>query len=194
MNGRALPTDGREMKAMVAYVQFLSTGTTIGKAVEGRGAPALPLLDRAADPVKGSEVYATRCVACHLPNGQGVRRGTVGDANGYLYPPLWGPDSYNNGAGMHRLIASANFIRANMPFGTKYDAPVLSEEDAWDVAAYINSHARPVREGLERDYPDRSRKPVDAPFPPFNDTFPLDQHRLGPFKPMLDARTTTGGR
>jgi thiosulfate dehydrogenase len=109
-----------------------------------------------------------------------------------MMPPLWGPDSFNDGAGMHRLIASASFIRANMPFGTRYTAPVLSVEDAWDVAAYINSQPRPARANLELDYPDRTRKPVDAPFPPFADEFPLTQHRLGPFRPILDARESQG--
>ena len=89
---------------------------------------------------------------------------------------------------MHRLIASASFIRSNMPFGASHDAPVLSVEDAWDVAAYINSQSRPVRANLDRDYPNRARKPVDAPFLPFNDEFPLEQHKYGPFKPILDAQ------
>jgi thiosulfate dehydrogenase len=135
-------------------------------------------------------------VTCHQANGQGLRRGRAGDGQGYLYPPLWGPDSFNDGAGMHRLIASANFIRANMPFGTQYDVPVLSVEDAWNVAAFVNSQRRPARAHLDRDYPDRTRKPVDAPFPPFADGFPLVQHRLGPFKPIQGAQAaaSTGRR
>jgi len=187
MNGRELPLGGKEMKALLTYIQFLSTGVPVGKATEGRGSPALPLLARAADPKRGAGVYEKNCALCHQADGQGKRNGAPGDAKGYQYPPLWGPDSFNNGAGMHRLIASATFIRANMPFGTHYDAPVLSAEDAWDVAAYINSQPRPSRANLERDYPNRARKPVDAPFPPFADTFPLEQHRLGPFKPIQDA-------
>jgi thiosulfate dehydrogenase len=188
MNGRALPWDSREMRAMVAYLQFLSTGTPVGAPTKGRGTPALPLLDRAANVDRGRAVYTTICQACHQADGQGLRKGRKGDAAGYLYPPLWGPDSFNDGAGMHRLISAANFIRANMPFGTTYRAPVLSVEDAWDVAAFINSQPRPRRAHLELDYPDRTKKPVDAPFPPFADAFPLEQHRLGPFKPILDAR------
>ena len=188
MNGRALPPDGREMKAMVSYLQFLSTGQPVGRNTEGRGTPALPLLDRAADVERGRRVYAATCQACHQADGLGLRRGRKGDAGGYLYPPLWGPDSYNDGAGMHRLIASANFIRANMPFGTTYRLPALSVDDAWDVAAYVNSHPRPARARRDLDYPDRSKKPVDAPFPPFADSFPLEQHRLGPFTPMLNAQ------
>jgi len=187
MNGRQIPIGGREMKAMVAYIQFLSTGVAVGKSLDGRGSPNLPLLSRAAEPQRGADIYRANCAACHQPDGQGKRNGSPGDAKGYLYPPLWGPDSFNDGAGMHRLIASASFIRANMPFGTHYDAPVLSVEDAWDVAAYINTQPRPKRANLEADYPDRSRKPVDAPFPPFQDNFPLEQHRLGPFQPITAA-------
>jgi thiosulfate dehydrogenase len=171
------------MKALLAYIQFLSTGVPVGKSPEGRGSPALALLARAADPNRGADLYQKNCALCHQPDGQGKRNGTAGDAKGYAYPPLWGPDSFNDGAGMHRLIASASFIRANMPFGTRYDAPALSAEDAWDVAAYINSQPRPHRDHLDTDYPNRARKPVDAPFPPFPDKFPLEQHRLGPSLP-----------
>ncbi len=176
------------MKALVAYLQFLSTGVPVGQAVEGRGSPALRLLTRAADPKRGADVFVERCAACHQMDGQGFRNRPIQAANGYLFPPLWGPDSFNDGAGMHRLMVSASFIRANMPLGTRYDAPVLSVEDAWDVAAFMNDQPRPARAGLDRDYPDRSVKPVDAPFPPFLDGFPLEQHRFGPFQPILDSR------
>ena len=190
MNGKTLPLDSKEMKALIAYMQFLSTGIAVGTAPNGRGTPALPLMTRAADPKHGAAVYAQTCAACHQADGQGARNGAKGDAKGYRYPPLWGPDSFNDGAGMHRLMAAANFIHANMPFGTTYKSPILSNEDAWDVAAYINSQPRPKRAHLERDYPDRSRKPVDAPFLPFADNFPLAQHQYGPFQPIIDAQKT----
>jgi thiosulfate dehydrogenase len=188
MNGHSLPVGGKEMKALVAYIQFLSTGIPIGTSLKGRGTPALPLLARAADPKHGAQVYNSNCALCHQTDGQGQRNGVRGDAKGYLYPPLWGQDSFNDGAGMHRLIASASFIHANMPFGTTYQAPKLSIDDAWDAAGYINSRPRPKRAHLNLDYPDRSRKPVDATFVPFTDKFPLEQHRLGPYQPMLDAQ------
>ena len=192
MNGRALPLGGKEMKALLSYVQFLSMNVAVGKPLQGRGTPALPLLSRAADPKHGADVYERNCAMCHQSDGRGQRKGPVGDAQGYVYPPLWGPDSFNDGAGMHRLIASASFIRANMPFGTHYDRPELSVDDAWDVAAYINTQDRPKRPNLEADYPNRSRKPVDAPFPPFVDNFPLEQHRLGPFQPIVNAQSGGG--
>ena len=186
MNGRALPADSKEMEAMIAYIGFLSEAAPAG--MDGRGAPSLPLLDRAADPILGAEVYSTHCVICHGADGQGkvLEEGQPG----YLYPPLWGPGSFNNGAGMHRVIKAATFIRANMPLGVTYDSPVLTPEEAYDVAAYINVQARPEKSHLERDYPDRTRKPVDAPFPPYADSFTLEQHKFGPWKEIAAAGKT----
>ena len=186
MNGRVMPDDSPEIKAMIAYIKFLSDAAPEG--MDGRSTPPLEFLNRAANPAAGEVIYETYCAACHGVNGQGIRKGVVGDGEGYFYPPLWGPDSFNTGAGMHRLITSARFIHANMPFGATFDMPMLSVEESWDVAAYVNAKNRPEKAGLDRDYPDRSRKPVDAPFPPFDDAFPLSQHRLGPFPPMIDAR------
>jgi thiosulfate dehydrogenase len=183
MNGRALPADSREMTAIRAYIQFLSDAAPAD--LDGRGAPVVRLLDRAADPARGAEVYASRCAACHGDHGQGAQNE---DGQGYLYPPLWGADSFNSGAGMHRVITAANFIRANMPFGVTYDRPLLTEEQAFDVAAFINVQPRPQRSGLDRDYPDRSRKPVDAPFPPYADHFSQRQHTFGPWTEMTHAR------
>ncbi len=192
MNGKALPVDSREMKAMLAYIQYISTGVPVGKALEGRGSAALPLLTRAASPQRGAAVYRKVCAACHQADGQGKRN--PDEATGYQFPPLWGPDSFNDGAGMHRLIAAASFIRANMPVGTTFEAPVLPVEDAWDVAAYINAQNRPARPRLDLDYPARARKPVDAPFPPFTGPFPPQQHKLGPFQPMLDAQAAAAAK
>jgi len=82
MNGRALPVGGREMKALLAYIQFLSTGIPVGTTIQGRGTAPLPLLARAADPLRGAEVYKRDCALCHQPDGQGQRRGVAGDAQG----------------------------------------------------------------------------------------------------------------
>ncbi len=194
MNGRALPVESKEMKAMLAYIQFISAGVATGSVPAGRGSPPLPLLGRAADVQRGANVYRQTCAMCHQPDGQGQRNGTVGDAKGYLFPPLWSLDSFNDGAGMHRLIASASFIRANMPFGVTHAVPSLSVEDAWDVAAYINSQPRPKRANLDRDYPIRIRKPVDAPFPPYADNFSPDMHKRGPYRPLLEAQRRAQGQ
>jgi thiosulfate dehydrogenase len=193
MNGRALPSGGREITALVSYIKFLSSSVPIGEQLPGRATPPLGLLSRAADPKRGGHVYEIHCASCHQPDGSGERNRAPGQTGGYTYPPLWGPDSFNDGAGMHRLITSASFVHANMPFGASYSAPILSAEDAWDVAAFINSKPRPKRAGLAADYPDRRRKPADAPFPPFADHFPLAQHRLGPYQPIIDAQKKASG-
>lgn len=181
MNGRPLPVDSREMKAMLAYIKFVNKQVPIGEKVEGQGLAAMTFPDRAADLQKGGIVFRQQCSSCHGENGQGLRKGDPGDGQGYLYPPLWGPDSFNDGAGMHRLLTAARFIKANMPYGTPVGKPALSDEEAYDVAAYINSFPRPEKAHKEKDYPDLKLKPQDCPYPPYADTLPVERHRLGPF-------------
>ena len=99
---------------------------------------------------------------------------------------------------MTRLITSVGFIYDNMPFGMTWQKPVLTTEDAWDVAALVESQPRPHMEGLERDYPNRLQKPIDAPFGPWPGQFGPEQHRFGPFAPIRDMvrrlRSAAGGR
>jgi thiosulfate dehydrogenase len=97
---------------------------------------------------------------------------------------LRGPDSYIEGAGMTRPIAAANFIRANMPFGTDYSHSVLSAQNAFDVAVRIYSQRPPHRLGNERDSPDRALKPADATYPRFLGPFPPSQHPIGRWQPI----------
>jgi len=186
MNGRALPPDGPEMKAMLTYIRFISTGVPAGQSPEGRGAPPLPLPAEASDPKHGAQVFQEVCAVCHQANGQGLRWGPeeAAQRHRYQFPPLWGPDSYNDGAGMARPITAASFIRANMPKGAEYDHPVLSARDAFDVAVFVDSQQRPHREGNERDFPDRALKPADATYPPFLGPFPPTQHLTGPWQPI----------
>jgi len=186
MNGRAMPNDAPEMQALVAYIRFLSTGVPAGEKLPGLGTGHMPELDRAADPVRGETVYANTCAVCHGLEGQGVRRALPTDALGYMIPPLWGPDSFNDGAGMARLITAANFIHLNMPHGTDLD-PQLTPEQAWDVAAYMVSKPRPQKAGLDKDFPDLLNKPVDVPYGPYADGFSAQQHKYGPFAPIREV-------
>lgn len=187
MNGRPLPTDSREMKAFLAYFAFLSQGVPIGATIEGAGVQMVRMPNRRADPQAGARIYAEKCASCHGDDGRGVRVGEAGDAQGYAIPPVWGPDSFNTGAGMHRLAMATRFILANMPPGASHDAPQLTLDEAYDVAAFINSHPRPEKAGLERDFPARWNKPVDAPFPPYL-LGTADQHKYGPFPPLLEQQ------
>lgn len=184
LNGSPLPAGSADLDAIVAYLQFLSSGRPHGSRTEGQGAGHIAELPRAADPSRGKAVFAAQCAACHGRNGAGQR---AADRPGYVVPPLWGADSFNDGAGMARLASAANFIHANMPDGTTWERPVLSVEDAWDVAAYVEAHPRPHKAGVEHDFPDRRGKPVDAPYGPYADGFSAHQHKYGPFAPIRAA-------
>jgi thiosulfate dehydrogenase len=187
MNGRALPVDSVEMKAMLTYIRFISAAEPVGQPIDGRGAPPLPLPADAVNPAHGAEIFKTTCAACHGAEGQGQRLDAAESrATGrrYRYPPLWGDDSFNDGAGMARAITAAQFVHANMPFGTTPEAPVLSVTDAFDVTGFITQQPRPHKPDLQADFPDRARKPVDASYPPFVGPFTPEQHRLGPWSPI----------
>ena len=185
MNGRPLPVQSPDMQALAAYVNFLSTGVTPGEQVPGHGAGTMPNLDRAADPKHGKLVYARACLDCHNTNGSGIARSPQAMSLGYAVPPLWGADSFNDGAGMARLITLANFLHSNMPHGADYRNPMLSDEEAWDVAAYVEQQARPHKAGLEHDFSsDLLDKPVDTAYGPYADGFPEEQHKYGPFAPI----------
>lgn len=188
MNGRPLALDSREMKAYVAYIAFLSTGVPVGAQIEGAATVQSKVPNRRADPAAGAQVYANRCAVCHGADGRGQRVGKPGDAQGYTFPPLWGPDSFNTGAGMNRLLMATRFIRQNMPLGASHAAPQLGDDEAYDVAAYMLSQPRPAKANLEADFPARWNKPVDAAFPPYVLGFTADQHRYGPFAPMAEKQ------
>lgn len=183
MNGIQLSRDSAELRSMAAYVESLGDQyAAMGETRREANEPAsFNEPDRAADPEAGLQVYEERCQVCHGDNGQGLQA-TLDLREGYLFPPLWGPDSFNDGAGMHRVLTAANFIKARMPLGQAD----LTDEQAFDVAAYINSKERPHMANLEVDYPDRSNKPVDGPYGPYADPFPIEQHRIGPFGPIRE--------
>jgi thiosulfate dehydrogenase len=149
LNGTPLAPESRDMRDIVAYMAFLSHGVPVGAEVDGQGIP--PLTPLKADSARGLAVYRARCARCHGGDGQGNA----------AYPPVWGAQSYNIGAGMARLRTAAGFIRARMP---QDSAGVLSDQEAFDVARFINSHARPDFKGKERDWP-RGDPPPDVAYP-----------------------------
>ena len=184
LNGQPLKEDDREMKAMIAYIEYIGSNVTKGKEANASGIYNLEYLDRAADPVKGKALYNSKCASCHQVNGEGI---LAADKKEYTYPPLWGKNSYNNGAGLFRISRFAGYIKYNMPLGATYDNPQLSDEESWDIAAYVESLERPSKD-LSKDWPDISKKPVDHPFGPFSDSFTENQHKFGPFKPIKDEK------
>jgi thiosulfate dehydrogenase len=187
LNGKPLARDSKEMKAMVAYINWVGKEVPKGEVPIGSGLYEVPLLDRAADPIKGKLVYDRQCASCHQTDGKGIAKP---DGSGYLYPPLWGENSYNHGAGLYRLSRFAGYVKANMPLGATFEQPILSDEESWDLAAYVNSMERPKKD-LSQDWPDISKKPMDHPFGPFSDSFTEEQHKYGPFKPIKAAKSST---
>jgi thiosulfate dehydrogenase len=138
MNGKALGAHSSEMRDIVAYLAFLSRGFPVGGEMQGQGVPALPSMK--GDTTRGRAVFAANCVVCHGADGHGTA----------VAPPLWGPRSFNIGAGMARVQSAARFIHQVMP----RDRPgALTPQQAFDVASYITSRPRPDFKGKENDWP-----------------------------------------
>ena len=149
MNGKALPRDGREMREIIAYFAFISRGIAPPGDIPGLRPPALTTTT--GDTTRGAAIYDSTCVRCHGPDGQGT----------VLATPLWGPRSFNIGAGMARLRSAASFIRYNMPNDR---AVVLTDQQATDVAAYVVSRPRPDFAAKGQDWP-RGDPPPDVAYP-----------------------------
>ncbi|WP_228761608.1 c-type cytochrome [Pseudomonas sp. MPC6] len=150
MNGKAPASDSHVMKALGTYAYWLSTKAPVGQDLPGRLYPVIPAPEKGFDLVKGKQIYADQCSICHGGEGQGQKSAGV-----FVFPPLWGKDSYNWGAGMHRINTAAGFIKQNMPLG-KGDS--LTDDEAWHVAAYINSHERPQDPRLVDNSVEKTRK------------------------------------
>ena len=181
MNGKKLSHESDEMHAFVAYMNWLSRNVAIGENIEGQGFKPIELPHRKVDLSHGEKVYQQSCSSCHGTDASGMQNpdGT------FTFPPLAGDKTYNQGAGMHRVLTSAKFIKHNMPLGASAENPILSDEEAYDVAGYINSLSRPEKEGVAQDFPDLKRKPVSTPYGPWEDDFPAQQHKYGPFQEII---------
>lgn len=135
-SGGPPPAGSDIYRNLEAYFHWLATDAPTGGKIAGSGYPELQLSPAGYDPGRGASLYEQKCSGCHGSDGQGAIQpnGTV------VYPPLWGGKSYNWGAGMARIDLAARFIKANMPF----DQPgTLTDQEAWDIAAYFDSKERP---------------------------------------------------
>src|SRR5213593_1612331 len=168
MNGTPLSSDGGDMRDIVAYLWFLSRGVPVAPPPTPAGG-ANRLAKWAgfrADTAAGGRVYGSACAKCHGPDGQGTA----------VAPPVWGPDSYNIGAGLARVRTAAAFIRDNMPL----DQPgTLNDQEAFDVAAYVSAHPRP-------DFPEKitigrtaTRRPTSRTRPRPHGASRRSPHRQG---------------
>lgn len=184
LNGKSLAKDSKEMLAMKAYIEYIGKNVEKGKKPKGSGIFDLPFLSRKLDAEKGKAIYVAKCQSCHQENGEGL---LAEDKVEYTYPPLWGKNSYNLGAGLYRMSRFAGYVKYNMPLGASFENPQLTDEEAWDLAAFVNSQTRPTKD-LSKDWPKIAEKPIDHPFGPFSDNFSEEQHKWGPFKPIADAK------
>jgi thiosulfate dehydrogenase len=158
--GRRLPATSREMEDITSYLAFLSTGVPTGAHVRGEGIPSMPKL--VGDVARGGTLYIANCVRCHATNGDGgpVPAPVRGPTTPAFAPALWGPRSFAIGAGLARVERAAAFIRTMMP----YDRPgTLTDQQAYDVAAFVLSHPRPDQPGKASDWP-AGDAPADVPY------------------------------
>jgi thiosulfate dehydrogenase len=185
-NGIPMPLDSKEMVAIVSYMRWLSANVAIGEHVPGDGAAELQYPARAADPKKGAEIYTKHCASCHGANGEGQFNG---DSSTYIYPPLWGNFAFECGSSMHRVLKMARFVKANMPhLKASWDKPFLTDVEAIDVSAFVvddRIHPRPKKEKAE-SYPNIRNKPIDYDMGPYADPFTEDEHKFGPYQPIIN--------
>jgi len=135
LNGAPPPPNSNTMVDLIAYIHWLGSGQVMGSQPIAHGFPPIAKAAQRPDKLRGADLFRMRCVLCHGLNGQGkVRDKKV------LFPPLWGAHSFNWGAGLHRVDKAAAFIKANMPYGAGNS---LNTQDAWDIAAFVESHPRP---------------------------------------------------
>lgn len=181
LNGKPIDSLSKEMRAIVAYLKWLGKEIPRGVKPKGVGIENLAYLNRAADPIHGQQYYLASCAQCHGAHGAGM---PAIDGIGFLYPPLWGANSFNDAAGIYRLSKFAGFIKNNMPNPTNYHHPSISNDQAWDIAAFVNSQPRPHKD-QSGDWPDLNKKMIDEPFGPYSDSFTEKQHKYGPFNVIL---------
>lgn len=184
LNGGKLDSLSPEMRAMVAYIKWVGKDITKAAKLHGTGIEELTYMERAANAVNGRSVYINKCKSCHGETGQGL---PAPDSIGYSYPPLWGANSFNVSAGMYRISRFAAFVKNNMPYKSATEAPQLTDEEAWDVAAFVNSQQHP-KIFFPYDWPSIASKPVDYPFGPYADNYSELRHKFGPFEEIKKTK------
>jgi len=188
-NGTPMPLDSKEMIAMVCYIKWLGANVPVGQHVKGDETLELKYPDRPADPAKGALIFKDSCSVCHGLKGEG--KWNPADTSTYLFPPLCGPFSFQKGSSPSRVLKLARFIKAWMPDKKAFwNKPSLTDEQAIDVAAFINDDSlnmRPTkRDTTVPDYANYKFKAIDYDKGPYVDTFSERQHKYGPYQPIID--------
>ncbi|MCW8928629.1 MAG: c-type cytochrome [Gammaproteobacteria bacterium] len=169
-DGKPPLLDSKEILDLTAYSQWLTGNIPKNKSIPGRGFVKLEKPEHSPEYQRGEIVYNKQCALCHNVDGSGRQV-----AERYVFPPLWGKDSFNWGAGMHRVNTAASFIKANMPLGMGNS---LTDQEAWDVAFFINSHERPQDPRFKNDL-DKTKKEFHQHDCQYDQLSPVDNHKLG---------------
>jgi thiosulfate dehydrogenase len=195
LNGVRPPVDSTAVTALTAYITWLSEGFPLAMNYAAPNGPyRLRLIDvskAVPDLNNGKRLYTGKCASCHGPEGRGVLAIQMPGASDGGAPPVWGDGSYNKGAGMLDLAKAASFLRASMPYA---DAK-LTDKEAVDIAAYMNSKDRPGFElgshmETEKNTPDAVTRPdtthVDIPvkLAAANVVFNMDHRAFDGDKPV----------
>ena len=178
MNGTAPPLASKVMLALESYSFWMARKAPTGIDLDGRGYPKLSPPPQSPDYARGEQVYQQHCALCHQSDGQGQEV-----AGRTQFPPLWGPQSYNWGAGMHDLRKAAGFIKANMPLG---EGGSLGDQQAWDVAMYVDSHERPQDPRFTGSVADTRKRFHDSPTSMYGKV--VNGHLLGQGTSAVAAR------
>ena len=162
--------DSQAIRDLVAYSYWLASGAAISDKLPGRNFFAVAEPAKAPDFQRGQAVYVERCADCHGASGEGKQV-----AGRHVFPPLWGKESYNWGAGMHGIDKAAAFIKSNMPLS---QGGSLSDQQAWDVSFYINSQERPQDPRFKGDL-GQTTKEYHGKYSQYGLASPVDGHLLG---------------
>jgi len=145
-----------EVRDLAAYIRWLSPSPEVTRGLPWRGRNALPpsslIPIKNLDPKLGEALYIEWCSGCHGLDGQGIIM------SGRRPGPLWGPNSWNDGAGAARTYTLAGMIRNWMPY---VNPGRLNDEQAQHIASYITSKPRPVFPYKNKDFL-KEKIPIDA--------------------------------
>ncbi|AQW32488.1 c-type cytochrome [Ralstonia syzygii subsp. celebesensis] len=180
----AIPADGPEMQAILAYLQWLGRSGKPDTRMAQTGLDDVAMPDRSANPGHGEQLYRAHCIACHQQDGTGIKTPDYARGGGYSFPPIAGNDSYDDGGHMAMVPLLTRFLHVNMPYGSSKPSPQLTVDEAYDIAAYVTHNLpRKHNPGRAKSYPAAALRPggfvIPEQFP--GDDAAYQRARLGPF-------------
>jgi thiosulfate dehydrogenase len=141
-----IPNNSKEMRAMVSYINWLGKNTKKNMNMENTKLDNnIPLPNRESNPTQGKALYTIMCASCHGTKGLRSKKPNFDLGAGYQFPAIAEKDAYDDGGHMYMIPLLTAFLYTNMPLGSSHEKPILKIEDAYDIAAFVNS-------GLDRKY------------------------------------------